>query len=138
MNCIDTLLIRTCNMIFVYGFSFCKSLGSGTGTGKSGDSSKKALEKNPFDYLSDTDVAGGEKGGNFAILGSIYRLLLVIGITGLIVSIISIGIKLQLFKGAAKREESKSELGFKSVIAVLFFSVLTLAGAWHEFLVNLF
>lgn len=82
--------------------------------------------KNPFDILQDSYITKNDTFRDNA--ASAYQLLLVIGIIGLVTSLIMIGLKLSINKNSSKRSEEKSKLGFKIWLGILFFSFVTLMG----------
>lgn len=76
----------------------------------------------PWAYLVDTSIS--KNGTMQAFAGSAAKLLITIGIMGIVFSILHLIIRLLFGGGNAKmKSEAKDEVIFKSVIAVMLFSI---------------
>lgn len=76
----------------------------------------------PWAYLVDTSIS--TNGTMQAFAGSAAKLLITIGIMGIVFSILYLIIRLLFGSGNAKvKSEAKDEVIFKSVIAVMLFSI---------------
>lgn len=164
MLMIDQLLIRCKLMCLNTGLIMCdKSMSKGnTSTVRSGADGRKfggagrsfadsagskdieTSVKNvssPFEYLNNNDIyteKTGDAGALIPSMHSIYVLLMVVGVIGLVCSVMVMALKLQLFKDGNTKAEVKSGLYFKCAIAVGLFSCLTLLGVYHTFVSGLF
>lgn len=81
----------------------------------------------PFDYL---DVGRGlllNDNTYKGTMGSVYQLMQVIGVTGIVVTFILCGIKLA-WSQPGKRADALSEMKWKVLIAVVLFSMTTIIG----------
>lgn len=106
--------------------------------GKEANAAKKddtPLVFSPFTYLQDPYGKSGKAAGTYA---SIYELLIVIGMIGIVVSL-TIGISsLGMTRNGAKRTEKKDAIIFKMGLAVALFAVLTIASFILGFLRDFF
>lgn len=92
----------------------------------------------PFDYLQNKDIyveSRGSSGDLIAQARSIYRLLIVVGATGLVVSLVVAGIKISFArKNGQKIYEALESVMFKLLVACLLFSGMAFLGLYHVFL----
>lgn len=72
-----------------------------------------------FSELEETAKATG---------ASFYRLILTIGVIGLVISLLLCGMTIAFFKNASKREEGKSQLFWIVIGAVVVFGALSIVG----------
>lgn len=80
------------------------------------------MDKDPFDYLQ----FGQSSNENIrATVASSYQLIMAVGVIGLVVTFIVIGVTLAV-SGPEKRAEALQELKWKVIIAIVFFSMITL------------
>lgn len=80
------------------------------------------MDKDPFDYLQ----FGQSSNENIrATVASAYQLIMAIGVIGLVVTFIIIGVTLAA-SDPEKRAEALRELKWKVIIAIVFFSMITL------------
>lgn len=85
-----------------------------------------SLLKDPFHYIGNNDLSGVN--GDFrSTAASLYQLFLVVGIVGLLYSIIKCGIKF-MFLGPEKRAEAKLELLSRMMQGVVLFAFPFFAG----------
>lgn len=89
----------------------------------------------PFNLLKDINISDNETIRQTAT--SAYGLFFVIGLLGLITTTMITGIKFAMYKNANKKSEIKSSIGFKTWLALGFFSFLFIIGTIYK-IVNSF
>lgn len=91
--------------------------------------------QDPFKILKKDNISENSQLRNNA--ASAYKFFLVMGIIGLVVTLIISGLRLAFSKDASKKSEVKSGLGNKTVAALIFFSFVSLIGIVYGLIVNL-
>lgn len=83
-----------------------------------------ASERDPFKILDGGGVSRNPQLRDNA--ASAYNLFLVIGIIGLVVTLIISGLRFAWTKNSSKRSGIKENLGSKAIAAIIFFSFITI------------
>lgn len=82
--------------------------------------------KDPFAIIREDNVSSNPIIKENA--ASAYQLFFVIGVIGLTLTFIISGIRLAWNKDSSKKSDIKTNLGIKTLVAIIFFSFITLIG----------
>lgn len=91
--------------------------------------------QDPFKILKNDNLSENSQLRDNA--ASAYKLFLIVGIIGLVITLISSGLRLAFSKDASKKSEVKSGLGNKTVAALILFSFVSIIGIVYGIIVNL-